>query len=52
LNEERAKEKKKLNIIIHVVQESKSEEPSERKSVDIDQADTLLQKAFRDQCYG
>ena len=44
LNEEKTKEKRKLNVIIHGVQESKSEAPLKRKSEDIDHANTLLQK--------
>ena len=44
LNEEKPKRERKLNIIIHGIQESKSETPLERKSKDIGQANTLLQK--------
>jgi len=44
LNEEKVKEKRKLNVIIHRVQESKSELALERKSEDSDQANTLFQK--------
>jgi len=44
LNEEKAKEKRKLNIIIHGMLESKSVEPLERKSQDIEQVNTVFQK--------
>jgi len=44
LNEEKAKEKRKLNIIIHGVQESKSEESQERKVEDIEQVNSLFKK--------
>jgi len=44
LNEEKDKEKRKMNVIIHGIPESKSEEPLERKAYDIDQVNTIFQK--------
>ena len=57
LREEREREERKLNLIIHGVPESTSETPTERKAYDIDQtsgilsqileADTSVQDAVR-----
>ena len=44
LNEEKDKEGRKLNVIVHGIPESKSEEPLERKAYDIEQVNTVIQK--------
>ena len=43
LNEEKDKEKRKMNVIIHGIPESKSEEPLDRKEYDIEQVNTVFQ---------
>jgi len=44
LNKEKAKEKRKLNVIVHGIPKSKSEEPLERKVYDIKQVNAIIQK--------
>jgi len=44
LSEEKDKERRKLNVIVHSIPESESEEPLERKAYDIEQVNTVIQK--------
>jgi len=43
-NEEKDKERWKMNVIVHGIPESKSEEPLERKAYDIEQDNIVIQR--------
>ena len=43
LSKEKEKERRKLNVIIHKIPESTSEDPLERKAHDIEQVNSLLE---------